>query len=115
MPVTRAQVGDAELGKPVFVAPIPDPDYQQWLAAHGIDGSRVMLLPNDASYQTLGGRYPVAIFAARCRHLTEDGACGIYGQPDRPQLCDAWPAYPWELDALTPAGRAACGYSFSKE
>lgn len=113
VPISGRLIDAGKRGEPVYALPIADPDYQHWLALHGIDGSRLFFVPPDASYQLLGGRYPVALFPARCRHLTEDGGCGIYGQPDRPQICDSWPAYPWELEALTPAGQAACGYSFT--
>ena len=43
----------------------------------------------------------------RCSVLTEEGRCGVYGTPDRPQVCGDWPTSPRDL-LETPW----CGYRF---
>ncbi len=48
-------------------------------------------------------------FDQTCRHLAEDGRCGIYNEPYRPSICAEFPAHPSDLVGL-PEGY--CGYSF---
>ncbi len=31
----------------------------------------------------------------RCKYLTEDNLCGIFGQPERPQVCSDFKACDW--------------------
>ena len=42
-----------------------------------------------------------------CQFLTEQGRCGIYNQPERPQFCADWPIDPSQL-LLHPH----CGFRF---
>lgn len=46
-------------------------------------------------------------FPQRCQHLTEEGLCGIYGKPERPQFCSDWPQEPSQL-----VNDPYCGFSF---
>lgn len=86
-----------------------DADYNRWLALHGYEPK--FELPPDAHIVALGGRL-VALWRKSCQELQADGRCGIYN--DRPQVCQDWPAAPWELAALEEA-EALCGYSFKEE
>lgn len=54
-------------------------DARRWVEYHGI---KLRRQPSGAVF---------AYISARCRHLTEDGLCGVYGTPDRPQVCANWP------------------------
>jgi hypothetical protein len=101
-------------------------DYQRWLSYHGIDSYwegpqfpptadsvLVVSAPKDGlTYQVFGGRHKTALLPQRCKYLTDEGACGIFGQPNRPQICADWPSQPWELLTLDQAGQLACGYQF---
>lgn len=51
-----------------------------------------------------------ALINLSCPHLQQDGMCGIYGQPERPQICDEWPYQPWDLLPVADV----CTYSFSE-
>ena len=112
------------------------PDYQNWLQLHSIDSywegpswpptrdsvlvvsapkDGLLLTPdNQVVPQVFGDsrRHAIVLLEQSCKHLQPDGSCGIFGQPQRPQICAEWPSQPWELQTLTPAGQAACGYSF---
>ncbi len=72
-----------------------DPDISNWVRLHGIDlverGDRTL------------ARIPVA-----CTALDQHGGCSLYGQPERPYLCDAYPAAPASLDGV----RDVCTYTF---
>ena len=48
-----------------------------------------------------------------CRHLTEDNHCGIFGQPERPQLCAEFPFVQGDIGLVNEwAGEDVCSYSF---
>jgi hypothetical protein len=47
--------------------------------------------------------------AHRCQHLTELGACAVYGTPERPAACEAYPTHPFDL-----VGVERCSYTFTK-
>ena len=74
-----------------------DPDLSNWVRLHGIElverGDRTM-----------------ALVPTPCRALDDHGRCGIYGQPERPQLCGAFPAAPASLDGV----EAVCTYRFTE-
>lgn len=46
-------------------------------------------------------------FEHRCQHLTSEGRCGVYGTPERPAACDAYPSHPFDL-----VGVDGCSYRF---
>lgn len=50
---------------------------------------------------------------ATCQHLTEDGACGVYGTAERPQACVEFPFVQHDIDLVDAwAGNKACSYEF---
>lgn len=73
-----------------------DPDVSNWVRLHGID-----LVERDG--RTLA-RIPTP-----CTALTSDGRCGLHGQPERPNLCAAYPAAPASLDGV----KDVCTFSFT--
>lgn len=78
-----------------------EPDKRHWLELHGIK-----------LWQQ--GDYTWARIEARCRHLTDDNRCGIYGQPERPQVCAEFPFAQGDIDIVDEwAGEKVCSYSFS--
>ena len=119
LPLTHQQAEDFLAHQPVWVEPEADPDYQKWLALHGIAGDRVWMLPHSTRFYVIGrkpeGRVPIATIPLRCHALSDDGSCALYDSPDRPQMCAEWPWEPLHLETMTLAGRHACGYSFTKE
>lgn len=54
-------------------------DAKRWVEMHGI---KLRRHANGAVY---------AYISARCEHLTDDGLCGVFGAPERPVTCSAWP------------------------
>lgn len=46
----------------------------------------------------------------RCQHLDDAGRCGVYGRPERPEACNAYPSHPFDLVGVT-----GCTYSFVDE
>jgi hypothetical protein len=75
-----------------------DADVAQWIGLHGItmferDGRTFARIPTP------------------CQALTAHGWCGIYGQPERPALCGAFPSAPASLDGV----EAVCTFSFRPE
>lgn len=119
VPFTRAMGEQFLAHKPVWVEPSGDPDYDHWLELHGIDGGSLWLVPQFAHYRVIGpdkdSRVPIAVIPLRCHALSDDGSCSLYGNDDRPQMCADWPWEPHHLLTLSPAGQAACGYSFTRE
>lgn len=55
-----------------------------------------------------GGAVAVKV-EQRCQHLTSAGQCAIYGTPDRPGGCEAFPTYEFEL-----IGVEGCSYEFAE-
>lgn len=51
----------------------PNEDMKKYLEFHGI--------------KSKGKRLTIPV---KCRYLTKDNKCGIYGKPERPQFCKAW-------------------------
>jgi Fe-S-cluster containining protein len=72
-----------------------DADLTAWLGLHGITLS-------EHAGHTLA-RVPL-----RCTALGDDGRCTLYGRPERPALCSAFPMSP---DSLVGLG-GACTYTF---
>lgn len=74
-----------------------DPDLAIWLGLHGIDlashGTRVI------------ARIPLA-----CTALNGEGRCSLYGQPDRPTLCDDFPRGPGDLLGI----KDVCTFTFTE-
>lgn len=112
-------------------------DYRKWLSYHNIDSywegdtlsdgsptsttTLVVSAPKDGVLldpagrvvpQVFGGKQALILLSLRCKFLQDDGSCGVYGTPERPDICAEWPSQPWELQTLDEAGQAACGYSF---
>jgi Fe-S-cluster containining protein len=80
-----------------------EPDKRRWLELHGI------------KLHVAGGN-AWATIDATCEHLTEDNRCGIFGQPERPQVCAEWPFQQEDIDLVNVwAGEPVCSYSFSPE
>ena len=77
-----------------------EPDRRRWIEMHGI-----RLQERD------GGVW--ARIDAQCQHLTDEGQCGIFGQPERPQTCADFPVMQADIAIVnTWAGREVCSYSF---
>lgn len=80
-----------------------DVDRRRWIEMHGI-----RLVERD------GGVW--AHINVACRHLTEDGACGVFGTAERPQTCATFPAGQADIDLVDGwAGVRVCSYSFTPE
>jgi Fe-S-cluster containining protein len=77
---------------PVYLA---NADAAAWVRLHGIE------LVEHAG-RTLA-RLPLA-----CTALDAQGRCSIYGQPERPAMCDAFPVTPASLLGV----EAVCTYTF---
>jgi len=74
-----------------------NPDIRKWVELHGV---RLVNLD--------GGTF--AMLASPCSALTEDGLCGLYGTPERPDLCSHYPASPAALLGV----EEVCTYSFKE-
>lgn len=72
-----------------------DADVANWIGLHGIE----MVERDGRTF----ARIPTG-----CRALDADGRCGIYGQPERPALCGAFPAAPASMDGV----EDVCTYRF---
>ena len=72
-----------------------DADMRNWLALHGIE-------------ITEQGGHTLARLPLACTALGDAGRCTLYGRPERPALCDAFPMAPASLVGL--GGR--CTYTF---
>ena len=73
-----------------------DADVANWISLHGItmferDGRTLARIPTP------------------CTALDEAGRCGIYGQPERPDMCAAFPSAPASLDGI----EAVCTFTFT--
>ncbi len=76
-------------------------DKKRWIELHGIK-----------VFQQKDGTAWVRINAT-CEHLTDDGTCGIYGQPERPQTCADFPFVQSDIDLIDEwAGQKVCSYEF---
>ena len=73
-----------------------DADMLAWLALHGVTVT-------EQAGHTLA-RLPLA-----CTALGPDGRCTLYGRPERPALCSAFPMAPASL-----VGLDACTYTFTE-
>lgn len=74
-----------------------DRDQAAWLGLHGVDLLEV------------NGR-TVARVPVPCSALTEAGACGLYGTPERPEMCETFPDGPLALIGL----EDVCTYTFRR-
>lgn len=88
----------------------------QWLTletnpfyAHNADARRWVELHGLTLREGADGRV-FARIPLPCTELTEDKQCGLWGMPERPALCAAWPSTPAALAPL----RDVCGYSFQE-
>lgn len=119
LPLSHAQADDFLTHKPIWVSVRQDPDYNRWLALHGIDGERPWMLPTITRFSVIGrkpeARVPIATIPVRCHALNEDGSCALYDSPDRPQMCADWPLEPLQLATLSLVGQESCGYEFTTE
>lgn len=75
-----------------------DPDVANWIGLHGIE-----LFERDG--RTLA-RLPIP-----CSALDETGHCRLYGLPERPRLCAAFPDTPAALDGVS----AVCTFAFTAQ
>lgn len=73
-----------------------DPDVSNWIRLHGIE-----------MFDRHGRTF--ARIPTPCLALGESGRCLLYGQPERPALCAAFPAAPASLDGV----EAVCTYTFT--
>ena len=103
-----------------FILPRSFPDEERMLSfrdnlqfAYSKDNSLIMIkAPKGGSQiRALGGLYPVAIIQSVCKYL-EGNKCQLYGSPDRPQACDNWPTFPYELETIPHPEE--CGFSFTE-
>lgn len=78
------------------VAPPDVEDWAKWLNLHGHD-----LVERN-------GKYFLRVDGA-CRHLQQDGACGVFGTEERPEMCSDTPIHPDALDGLP-----SCTYKFTR-
>ena len=54
-----------------------------------------------------------ARITAKCTHLTDEGKCGVFGQPERPQACADFPFVQHDIDLVDDwIGKKTCSYSF---
>ena len=80
-----------------------EPDKRHWLELHGI---------------TLAERDGLvwATVPSQCRELAADSSCGIYGKPERPQVCADFPFAQADISIVDEwAGEPVCSYSFREE
>lgn len=73
-----------------------DPDLASWVRLH-----RIELVEREGRALA---RIPMA-----CSALGGKGQCNLYGQPDRPQLCETFPMAPASLFGI----EDACTYTFT--
>lgn len=79
-----------------------EPDKKAWIELH--TGLRLFRQESGA---WLSIRLP-------CKHLTAEKACGIFGSPERPQVCADFPSVQTDIAILEDAfGKGACSYSFA--
>lgn len=52
-------------------------------------------------------------FPITCQHLQDDKSCGIFGTPERPELCNRWPRMPYDL--FETGLDEACTYQWKEE
>ena len=78
-------------------------DRRRWIELHGI-----------RLYERDGGVW--AVVNAACSALTDEGRCGLFGLPERPQTCAEFPFVQPDIDQVDDwAGEKVCSYSFSEE
>ena len=74
-----------------------NPDIRHWIELHGVS-----LRERD------GGMF--VLLSQPCSALQGDSSCGLYGKPERPELCASWPATPAALEPVA----SVCSYSFEE-
>ena len=80
-----------------------DADRRRWIELHGI-----RLSERDGG---VWARIDIA-----CQHLTDDGKCGVFGTPERPETCGTFPFVQADIDLVDEwAGEKVCSYSFVPE
>lgn len=79
-------------------APIPLTldGWVDWLEAHDIALIRRL------------GQNLLAYVPVKCTALTEDGLCGVFGTPTRPQMCSPYPEHPLDVEGID-----FCTYRFT--
>ena len=77
-------------------------DVRKWLELHGIRLSK------------RGGAL-WAWIPTPCRELQPNKECGLYGKPERQQLCSDWPYNQGEIEALKDYTGTNCTFYFPKE
>ena len=78
-----------------------EPDRKKWIELHGI-----------RLFRQEGGVW--ASIRGPCRHLTTEKECGIFGEPERPQVCAGFPYSARDVALLNDWAAAACSYSFEE-
>ena len=77
-------------------------DKRRWIELHGI-----------RLFEQGGGVW--AMINATCRHLTNEGRCGVFGTPERPQACEDFPFVQSDIDLVDRKyGKGTCSYSFQE-
>ena len=80
-----------------------EPDKRRWLELHGIK----LAWRNGNAWATVD---------LSCQELTEDGKCGIFGSPERPQVCSDFPFAAVDIGLVNAwAGSDICSYSFAEK
>lgn len=76
-------------------------DVRKWLELHGIR-------------LTERGGALWAYVPTPCRELQPNKQCGLYGKPERPQLCSEWPFSQGEIATLTEQTGTNCTFYFTE-
>ena len=77
-------------------------DRRKFVELHGI-----------ALFEQDGGVW--ARIDAACKHLTDEGKCGVYGTAERPQACADFPFVQSDIELVDAwAGDKVCSYEFSE-
>ena len=112
-PQFRVDIREHGLVVPVNEQAARDEDFLNYLNIHGLS---IVKIGQDYSVDLRGRKCRVVQYGeaygvstpAKCRHLLDNNLCGVYGKPERPQMCDTFPQHPAEF-----IGLADCSYSFS--
>lgn len=62
-------------------------DWIKWLKLHGVE-------------VTMSGDWLAAKIPLACHELQPDGTCGVYGTDKRPNMCNAYPKQPLDLEGV---------------
>ena len=83
-----------KLALPVSLTAARNPDVIHFFELHGVSVK-------------WWGDLPIAVLPLQCSALLPNGDCGLYGSPNRPEICSSGPLNPW-AGQLNPS----CSYQF---